>query len=379
MLSNRNSSPWWSLATILLPVLITAISGQLLAQGAPATLVATDEVRLMEFNDQVTLVGRTEPWVQSKIVSEVTGRVDAVQATEGTLVRAGSPLLQIDADKIRLLLASKAAETKQAEFQVTLAQANLNRTKELYKQELVRKTTLDSAEAWSGVAAERYNQLSAEKASLQLDLDRSTIAAPFTGYTGRKLVDVGEWVQPGQPVFEMADLSKVRVAVDLPERYFGRLAIGSPVQILVSSGDSTGLLGVVTGISPDASSETHTFPVIVEVANDQGRLGGGMLVRATLSMNETFASLAVAKDAIVRQNTGTIVYTVVDGKAQPVPVVISSTDGQWVAVVADGLSKGMSVVVRGNERIYPGSPVRVQETPTMEVGSIPPQQLPSAN
>lgn len=365
--------------TILLPVLIAVTGGHLFAQGAPATLVATDEVRLMEFNDQVTLVGRTEAWVQSKIVSEVTGRVDAVEAKEGTLVRAGDPLLRIDADKVRLLLASKTAEAKQAEFQVALAQANLDRTKELYKQELVRKTTLDSAGAWSGVATERYNQLAAEKASLQLDLNRSTITAPFTGYTGRKLVDVGEWVQPGQPVFEMVDLSRVRITVDLPERYFGRLAIGSPVQILASSADSTRLQGTVTGITPDASAETHTFPVIVEMANGAGRLGGGMLVRATLSMNERFSSLAVAKDAIIRQNTGTIVYTVVDGKAQPVPVEISSTDGEWVAVIADGLSKGMPVVVRGNERIYPGSPVRVQETSTMEVGSLQSQPVPSAN
>jgi RND family efflux transporter MFP subunit len=379
MLSYSNSTPRWHRVIAMLPVVVAITGAQPIAQGAPATLVATDEVRLMEFSDQVTLVGRTEAWIQSKIVSEVTGRVNAVAAKEGTYVSAGDPLLQIDTDKLRLLLASKAAEAKQADFQVTLAQANLDRTKELYKRELVRKTTLDSAEAWLGVASERFNQLAAERANLQLDLDRSTITAPFTGYTGRKLVDVGEWVQPGQPVFEMVDLSKVKITVDLPERYFGRLAIGSPAQILASGTDSTGLQGVVSGIAPDASSETHTFPVIVEVANGKGRLGGGMLVKATLSLNDKFASLAVAKDAIVRKNTGTIVYTVVDGKAQPVPVAISSTVGEWVAVTADGLSKGMPVVVRGNERIYPGSPVRVQVAPTMEVGSIEPKPVPSAN
>jgi membrane fusion protein (multidrug efflux system) len=349
MLSYSNSTPRWHRVIAMLPVVVAITGAQPIAQGAPATLVATDEVRLMEFSDQVTLVGRTEAWIQSKIVSEVTGRVNAVAAKEGTYVSAGDPLLQIDTDKLRLLLASKAAEAKQADFQ------------------------------WLGVASERFNQLAAERANLQLDLDRSTITAPFTGYTGRKLVDVGEWVQPGQPVFEMVDLSKVKITVDLPERYFGRLAIGSPAQILASGTDSTGLQGVVSGIAPDASSETHTFPVIVEVANGKGRLGGGMLVKATLSLNDKFASLAVAKDAIVRKNTGTIVYTVVDGKAQPVPVAISSTVGEWVAVTADGLSKGMPVVVRGNERIYPGSPVRVQVAPTMEVGSIEPKPVPSAN
>ena len=71
----------------------------------------------------------------------------------------------------------------------------------------------------------------------------------------------------------------------------------------------------VTGIAPRASEATHTFPVIVEVDNAQRRLGSGMLVRAALSLNETFTSLAVSKDAIVRQGDETLVYVVTDGVA----------------------------------------------------------------
>jgi len=69
----------------------------------------------------------------------------------------------------------------------------------------------------------------------------------------------------------------------------------------------------------------------------------------------------VHKDAIVRQGAQTMIYTVADGKAAPVPVMIGSMSGDMVAVSGDGITEGMPVVVRGNERIFPGSPVRTAE------------------
>ena len=113
---------------------------------------------------------------------------------------------------------------------------------------------------------------------------------------------------------------------------------------------------LVTGIVPSASAETHTFPVIIDVPNPERQLAGGMLVRVTLSMKETFMSLAVSKDAIVRQGMQTTVYTVVDGKATPIPVITSSDDGTMVSVTSEQLEAGMPVVVRGNERIFPRQP-----------------------
>ena len=69
----------------------------------------------------------------------------------------------------------------------------------------------------------------------------------------------------------------------------------------------------------------------------------------------------MSKDAIVRQGEQTMVYTIADGKAVPIPVIVGSTAGDMIAVTAEGLSEGMPVVVRGNERIFPGSPVRTAE------------------
>lgn len=324
------------------------------------TLVVTDSLKMLDFHDQITLVGRTRAVISSRIVSEVAGQVEVIDAPEGNWIKKGKSLVTIDSERIRLDFEAADAQSKRAEAQSTLAIKDLARTEDLYKRSLISESRIDSVRVAATIAENNYRQLKANRDRLALDLENSKISAPFSGYTIRQLVDVGEWVNVGSPVYEMVDLSEIKVTVDLPEKHFGHVEKGSLVQIK-TSGDNLPLTGKVTGIAPRASEATHTFPVIVTVKNTDGRLGGGMLVRATLSLSDVFSSLAVSKDAIVRQGPQTMIYTVVEGKAAPIPVQTSSTNGQMVAVSGQGLIEGMLVVIRGNERIFPGSPVRTAD------------------
>ena len=344
-------------ARLLIALLIA--TSTVFAQGLPPTLVVTEPVKKMEFHDQVTLVGRTEAKINSRIVSEVSGRVTAIDAPEGNAIRRGDPLVTIDAEKIILALKAKEAEAAQAKAQADLAETNLKRVKELFAQKLIPETSRDSAVAWVEINQERYKQLDAQRGELAHDSANAVICAPYAGYTLKKLVDVGEWVNPGTPVYEMVDLSQVQVNVDLPESLYGHLELGSPVSITLVNDSLKPATGKVTGIARSASEQTHTFPVIVTVRNTDGRMAGGQLVKATLSLNDRFESLAVSKDAIVRQGGQTFVYTVDDNKAVNVPVFTNSTFGNYVAISGEGIIEGKPVVVRGNERLFPGSPVTV--------------------
>ena len=329
------------------------------AQQMPPTLVVTDSVQRLEFHEQIRQVGRTLAWSESKVTSEVTGRIAQIQAREGVWVDAGQPLVELDCERIRLSFESKDAEAQQARLAADLAATQLARTRELFDRNLISQTALDSAETWAQIQGERYRQLESDRSRLDLDRQNCVIRAPFAGYTGRRFVDIGEWVQVGDPVFELVDISRIRVEVDLPERYFGHLAVGSRVTVIRQSDEEHELEGRVTGIGARASEETHTFLVNITVPNASTDFAGGMVVRVILSLNEKSMSLAVPKDAIVRQAGQTLVYSVADGKALPLPVKVTSTDGQLVAVTGEGLLAGMPVVVRGNERIFPGSPVMV--------------------
>ena len=297
------------------------------AQGMPPTLVETSPVVSMEFHDQVTLVGKTEARALSRVVAEVSGRVIRVDAAEGNPVKRGTALVSIDSRRIQFQVDAKRAQVAQAKSAAELAGKNLARTENLHGRELAADGEYDRDVAEQIRSQEFYNQLLAEQKSLELDLSHCSVRSPFDGYTVRKLVDVGEGVSPGTAVYEVVDLGTVKVTVDLPERYFGQVQMGSEVTIRVSGGD-TPVTGRVTGLAPNANADTHTFPVIITVENAEGRLGGGMLVRAIVSLDKVFTSLAVHKDAIVRQGAQTMVYTIAEGTAAPIPVMVGSMSGE---------------------------------------------------
>jgi RND family efflux transporter MFP subunit len=338
-------------------------------QEMPPTLVVTEQVERLDFHDQITLIGRTEAIFQSRVVSKVSGQVVSIMALEGNRLQKGAPLVQIDTVRIALSYNAKTAEANQAKAQAELVKRISKKAEELFSKNLISDLRIDSARALTVITDEKYNQLRAEQKRLEHDLADCTIRAPFTGYTGNQLTAVGEWVNIGEPVFEMTQLSKIKINLNLPERYFGHLRRGTKVTVFVSGRENAPMIGTVTGIAPNATSETHTFPIIVMVDNSEGLLGAGMLVRATLSLDETFSSLAVSKDAIIRQGNQTMIYTINEGKAESITVSTSSTNGHKIAVEGPGLAEGMPVVIRGNERIFPGSPVMTSDGP-------PPQSSP---
>ncbi len=351
------------LALFLAAIFMTPV---LFAEDEP-TLVETAPIQELEFHQELTLVGRTEARHESRIVAEVAGRVESLPAAEGRRVKRGAALVTIDCRRVALALDAKKAETAQAGAEAELARKELARARELVETSVFPERNLDSAEADEQRTAERYRELEAARRGLELDLEDCTIRAPYTGFTIRKLVDVGEWVEAGTPVYELIDLAVVKVTADLPERRYGQVEIGSPVRITRTSsralrGDGNGgatLTGRVTGIAPRASETTHTFPVIIEVENAGGHLGSGMLVRAALALKGTFSSLAITKDAIVREGDRTRIYTVADGVASEVEVETRGSLGSLVAIAGDGLRVGQPVIVRGNERLEDGTEVQI--------------------
>lgn len=360
-----------ALALVLAPVLGAGSAG---AQLGGPSLVATAPVHETTFHRQLNLIGRSQARAESRIVAQVQGVVEAIDAPEGRPVRRGDTLVRIYTDRIRLSHEAKVAEAAQAAAEADRAQRELARVEDLYRQAVVPEHNLDVAKAEATRSRERHRQLEAERDQLALDLRNCSIRTPFSGVAVQHLVDVGEWVSPGTPVVEVVDLSVAEVTVDLPERHFGEVEIGSTVTITLADQDSAPLEGAVAGIAPRAAEATHTFPVLVSVPNPDGRLASGMLVRARLELTGTFESLAVSKDAIVRDGERTMIYVVRDGAATPVPVEIASRSGVEVAVSGPGLAVGDPVVIRGNERIFPGAPVRVADdaaigTPGAESGS----------
>ncbi len=347
-------------ASVLFLLFLLGLPSNVTAQGpelGPAVVRYT-EAREHNVRRNVTLPGTVEAETATTVASTIEGLVVEFPAREGMRVRAGDVLAKLRTVTKELDLEAQRAALREAEARLKLAEANSLRAQELYEAGVISRQQFDDAQseftAWQG----RTDNLKAAIARLEDDLERMTIRAPFSGVVVRERTEVGQWVGEGGPVVEMVALDIVEIRVEVPERYYRMLRVGSRAEVTFESLPGMNLSGRVIAIIPAADPQARTFPVKVRVGNRNGRIGAGMLAQVSFAMGEITAATIVPKDAIVRQGPMTVVYRVNgDNTVEPVPVETGLGTGVWVAV-SGGIRAGDKVVTRGNERLQPGQPVQ---------------------
>lgn len=211
----------------------------------------------------------------------------------------------------------------------------------------------------------------AEVARLEDERERYIVRAPFDGYITHEHTEVGQWLQPGDPVATIVHLDVVDVTVDVVEDFVGALRIGSDVRVSIEAVKDRVFTGTVSRIVPQADLRGRTFPVKIRLDNE--RLGDSMLLKAgmfasaTLAVGQDAPALFVPKDAVVLGGAVPVLIWLVDpasSTAVSVPVTLGVAHRDLVEVIAPSgqLAAGAKVVIRGNERIlFPGQPLRITE------------------
>ncbi len=174
----------------------------------------------------------------------------------------------------------------------------MERAQELFESEVLSREQLDDSryesDAWQG----KVEQLTSTIARTQLNLDRSTVRAPFSGVIVAERIDIGEWVGKGDPVVEMMELVDLDVVVDVPERYYPDIKKGTSTSVSFDSLPGYEIEGRVRSVVPRANAQARTFPVKVQIVNSEGRIGAGMLTRVSFAVGESYQATVVPKDAL---------------------------------------------------------------------------------
>jgi len=337
-------------------VLACAAAAVGLAQMPPAR-VAYAEATEHAVHETIELPGTVEARTTALVASDVEGLVDALEAREGQAVRKGQVLVHLRTADLELTLQAAEAGLREAEARLEQADADLERNHGLHDQGILSASQFGASrserDAWKG----RADQLSAEIARIRLDIERSSVTAPFAGIVVAERCEVGEWVGRGDPVSEVASLHDLEVRVDVPERHFSGLRRGSEATVRFEALGGYELSGKVAAIIPRANAQARTFPLKIRIANPEGRIGAGMLARVELPTGSSRQALVVPKDAVVVRGRDRVVYRIKDDDTvEMVPVQTGAGVGSWVEI-RTGLSEGSRVVTRGNERLRPGQPV----------------------
>jgi RND family efflux transporter MFP subunit len=333
-------------------------SSEAIAQAPPPAPVEVDEVEEETLQKPVSLVGWVEPDKRSVIASEVEGIVKTFPAKEGMYVRKGDVLAEFNTRTIEIALDQAKAGKREAEARYDMARKNLARFEELEKKGVASvqqyQDALTEKEAWGA----RIGQLQAQIDSNEYNLAKSRITAPFSRYVIEEHTEVGQWIEKGGPVVEMIDTETIDINIDMPERYVSKVKEGESVSVDFDALPGMKLGGMITSVVPQAESQTRTFPVKVTVDNKEGLIKSGMVSRVSFPIGDPSTVKLVPKDAIVSQNNAQFVYVVNNGAVQPLPVSIGLAYEDRIEVIGP-VEKGMTVVVKGNERLMPNQPVQI--------------------
>jgi len=330
--------------------------GQASAQGQPPVSFtpATDHA----VRRTVELPGTVESGTASVVAAEVSGLVVRVNVREGQAVRAGQQLAGLRTIGFELLLREAEGRLKEARARLDLAARKLERSRELFDDEVISQDELDDAVSESAAWQGRVDQSVAEIDQFRVSLDRCEIDAPFSGVVTAQRTELGEWVETGGAVVEMISLSELEVRVEVPERFYAQLLLGADARVSFESLPDLDVVGEVIGIIPRAAGASRSFPVRVAIDNDRRMIGVGMLARVALPVGQSYNALVVPKDAVIRQGSAELVYRINgDESVEAVPVTSAQGVGSWI-VVEGPVAAGDRIVTRGNERLRPGQTVR---------------------
>ncbi|RJX71823.1 efflux RND transporter periplasmic adaptor subunit [Tsuneonella suprasediminis] len=353
----------------LLPVLVFPLLTACAAEEPAAQPAAVEVLTTTVVPSPVTITeelpGRVVAWQVAEIRPQVSGIVQSQLFEQGALVRAGQPLFQInpapyraDADSARATLARASAAYAQAKTQA-------DRLKPLATADAISQQSYDDALAARNQAAAAVEEARAALRRRQLDVGFSRVTAPISGRIGEANVTQGALVTAGDttPLATIQQIDRVYVDIRQPaERYAALRASKSadgPVEIVTATGQVHPVKGRVlfSGITVDPG--TGDVLVRVSVDNPGELLLPGMYVRARLPRASMPAALTVPQQAVTRDSEGNAQVSVV-GQNDRVRVrrVIPGAivDGRYV--IQSGLRRGDRVIVEGQDRVQPNTPVK---------------------
>ena len=320
--------------------------------GMPGVEVV--QVGTMRLQDDAEAVGTLRSRQSVTLRPEVSGRVASVAFADGAKVRKGQLLVQFDDTLQR-------AELSQAQAQLSIARANLQRNQELVAQNFVARRVLDESQANLQVAE-------AQVALAQARLARMRITAPFDGTLGLRSVNLGDYVKDGADLVNLEDTSALTVDFRLPERYQTRIAAGQVVQVRLDALPGQNFSARVQAVDPLLDANGRSVSVRATLPpSPKGELRPGMFARVTTIFSVNDAALVVPEEAIVPQAGKQFVFRLEDegeGDAKKrvsrrVEVQLGVRRGPQVQVMS-GLTAGDTVVVAGQQRLQKdGTAVRV--------------------
>lgn len=308
--------------------------------------VNTAKLEYKDLSSDLAVNGNFEPIQEMTFPSEISGRIVRVLVNEGDYVKVGQTLATIKKDAI--------------EVDLTQAQNNLQNA-------IIDNQRYENAFKTGGVTKQQVDnsrlQLKNARAAVEaqgLRVRDTNVKATIAGIVNKRYIEPGSVVAPGTQMFDIVNVSRLKLKVSVNENEIVNLKVGQNVKVLASVLPDDQFVGKITFIAPLADASLN-FPVEIEVPNNN-KLKAGMYGTAVFSSSTdataTKALAVIPATAFVNGVSSNTVFVVNNGVAKLTKVVSGRVVGDYVEILS-GLPQGAEVVTSGQINLSDGEKVRI--------------------
>ena len=323
----------------------------------PPEAVTSLKIEKSAWTPSIDVIASLDATQGSVLKAEEKGRVVGTPVESGAEVKAGDVLLQLD-------VSEEQAQLKAAEAQLELARLTFKRTQQLRAGNAMAQASLDEATAG-------LKQAEGSVAALRALISKKTIAAPFSGRAGIRMVNVGEYVSEGASIIPLFSYDPIYATFSVPQRYLKDLTKGQKVVLKLDAYPETAFQGSVTALDPQVDPTTRNIKIQATISNADGKLRPGMFaeVQVLLAASEEFVT--IPGSSVNHAPYGDSVYVIEnqkspDGSKEFLGVTqhfvkLGQRRGDQVAVLS-GLEPGQEIVTSGVFKLRPGAAVNVNNS-----------------
>ena len=365
-ISFANIRPGSFLATAAAIAMVAGAAGMAAAQeakpkGPPPTPVVVAEVREVLESPKLTYNGFLEPEKKAIISAVEAGFVKAILKRDGESVKRGTVLAVLSNPAMLLDLDVLQAQIAESEALLNQARLSLDRMKTLFDKKLVAAEQYENERAGAVVIEARVKTSQATANRLRRKLQMLVIRSPLQGQIVSLDLEIGQWITPNKEIFEISNFESFVLRVGIPAKFINTVQRGARVEINVPELQQR-LTGQIHAVIHHVESSTGNFSVRIRLGNPNRLPLSGLMAEATVPIGPRKKAKIVPRDAIVRRGQATQIVVVRDNAAQIVPVKVQGNLDGAVIIAASDLKAKEFVVVRGNERLFSGTPVKVTES-----------------
>ncbi len=270
----------------------------------PALPVEAMIVKPSKLDNKLIVTGTVLANESLELKSEISGKITRIAFQEGTVVKKGSVLIQINDEEI-------SAQLQKQKYNQKLNEDNEFRQRKLLEKDAISQEEYDNA-------LNRLNTTVADVRLLEAQLAKTRITAPFDGTIGLRYVSEGAYLSPNTAIATLYNNTPAKLEFAIPSRYSSVVAAGKEIFFKVE-GDTLRYRGKVYAVEPRIDQDTRTLKLRALADNSKGRTPSGS-VELELILGSTNNAIMIPTESVVPEQGGKKVFVLVGGKAKDVPI-----------------------------------------------------------